>query len=391
MSLSNDKPIMNISVIGIGDAGNKAVENISKENFQGIKLLYLNNNNELLSNKDKDSTIFLNLKNEESTNKNWNIGKIAANDSINEIRQKLVDTKLLILTAGFGGNIGTGALPVVARTAKEMGILTIAIVTTPFSYEGTTKELNARVGLENLKGNADIVIVISNDRLINNYPDIAAIDAFKLVNNIVKNCVRTFVNLITKSSVINLSIIDIVNAIKDKGEAYIGFGSGVGRNKIMRAINGALNSKIIETSIKNSTNAILYIVGDPTVTMQQINEIITLFKQKVKNDQMNIVFGFDVNPNLRNEIQISIIATFDKTKAIENKLTNEQLLHNSQELLIEIGNTLENELNAYTTGELDIPKFDIEKMNYQYDDKDQESFLISNEEDAEDDIPFFLK
>ena len=219
-----------------------------------------------------------------------------------------------------------------------------------------------------------------------------SIDAFKLINNILKNCIKTFIELISRESVINISIADLISSLKNRGEAYIGFGKGIGRNKVMKAINNALNSKIIDKSFKKANNAVLNIIGDETVTMQQINEIIDILKTKLNNKETNIVFNFNVDKKLRNEIQLSIIATFSND---ENKTNENKKLYNSQELLLEIGNTLENELNGYITGELDLQSSDpeVEKIDIdQFDDKDQESFTITNESNEEDDdIPFFLK
>lgn len=394
MTSNSNKPIIDISIIGVGDAGNLAIHSIPKDRFKQVKFFYANTNWESLAKYDKDSLIFLENNSDSKKNGDPIVGKLAANNSINEIKSKISNSQLLILTAGFGGGTGTGALPIISKIAREMGIITIAVITTPFSYEGSSKELVAREGISELKKNVDSLIIVSNNKLINNYPDIAAIDAFRLTNNILKNCVKTFIDLISLDSIINLSIADLISTIKDKGEAYIGFGKGVGRNKITRAVNGVLESKIIETSIKNATNAVLNIVGDTSVTMQQINEIINLLKAKSSNPKLNIVFSFNVDKNLRNEVQLSLIATFDNNSKSNNsaKTNEEKLIQNSQEILLKIGNTLENELSGYTTGEFDLPNFEIEKSNYQSDDKDQDDFIISSEKSEEDDdIPFFLK
>ena len=243
----------------------------------------------------------------------------------------------------------------------------------------------------------DTLIVVSNNKLINNYPDIAALDAIKLTNNYSKNCIKTFLNFIFDKSIINISTNDLISLLKNKGESYIGFGNGLGKNKIIRAVNKTFESKIIDKTITNSTHIALNIIGDPTVTMKEINEIIELFKSNLKQDNLKIFFSFDVNKEFVNEIQLSVIATFEKEnkndstfeqkpniKIIDNK--NESI-QNSQEILINIGNTLENELSGYLTGELEL-----NNLNIDIDDKDQEDFIISiDESEEDDDIPFFLK
>ncbi|MBD5422885.1 MAG: hypothetical protein HDR43_00040 [Mycoplasma sp.] len=391
MILSDD--LMNLSVIGVGDAGCKAVDSISKDNIDGIKCMYINTNKNSLKDYDENYSILLNDDNGNNLGNSGDpiVGKTAALSSLDLIKSKLKDTKSLILTAGFGGGTGTGALPIIAKAAKEMGILTIAIVTTPFSYEGIAKDLNAKIGLEDLNKNADVIIRISNNRIINNYPDIILSDVFKLINKVLKNSINYFINLFSNNS-INVSKSDLINSLKNKGESYIGFGSGVGKNKIARAINEVVNSKIIETQFNKSTNAVMMIVGDPTITLNQINSIVDEIKLRSKNNNLNVIFSFKTDDSLVNEIRISLISTFLSKHDSEIKSENEKILQESQELLLEIGNTLDNEMNGYITGELDLSLFSNEKINNQIDDKDQDdSIIISDENKDDDDIPFFLK
>lgn len=391
---------MKIIVMGVGKAGNTIVENIlEKEKYNNVNFIYADTNKKLLEKFDNNYTLFLNSKvnSLEISNNDPLVSKYAVTNSIDDIKAKLINSKILILTSGLGGTTGTYALPLIAKIAKDMGIITVAIVSTPFSYEGNSKEKNAQEGLKELKEVVDTLIVVSNNKLINNYPDIAALDAIKLTNNISKNCVKTFLNFMCDKSMINISVNDLISLLKNKGESYIGFGNGLGRNKIIRAVHKTFESKIIDKAITNSTHIALNIVGDPTVTMKEINEIIELFKSNLKQDNLKIFFSFDVNKDFINEIQISVIATFEKNnkddlnieqkpniKVIDNK---NKSIQNSQEILINIGNTLENELSGYLTGELDL-----NNLNIEIDDKDQEDFIISVEESEEDDdIPFFLK
>ena len=391
---------MKIIVMGVGKAGNTIVENVlEKEKYNNVNFIYADTNKKLLEKFDKNSTLFLNseIGDLKVSNNDPLISKYAVTNSIDDIKEKLINSKILILTSGFGGLTGTYALPLIAKIAKDMGIITVAIISTPFSYEGTSKEKNAQEGLKELKEIVDTLIVVSNNKLINNYPDIAALDAIKLTNNFSKNCIKTFLNFISDKSIINISTNDLISLLKNKGESYIGFGNGLGKNKIIRAVNKTFESKIIDKTITNSTHIALNIIGDPTVTMKEINEIIELFKSNLKQDNLKIFFSFDVNKEFVNEIQLSVIATFEKEnkndstfeqkpniKIIDNK--NESI-QNSQEILINIGNTLENELSGYLTGELEL-----NNLNIDIDDKDQEDFIISiDESEEDDDIPFFLK
>ena len=396
------KTIVNISVIGVGGAGNNTLENIPKDKFPGIKFVYANTDKQVLEKYDPEFPLELNIGDENDglgAGADPKIGKFAAQNSIDEIRKILSRTRLLILTAGLGGGTGTGATPVIAKLAREMGILTIAIVTTPFSIEGTKRINNAQLGLEELKNNVDAYVVVSNDKLLNYYPDVAMIDAFQLVNNVLKNCIKAFTDLMLKTSLINLDFADLTATIKDKGEAYIGFGMGVGQNKEIKAIESALNSKIIDTSIKGANNIIINIIADPSVSINQATKIIEAFKQKI-NNEADIIFGFDVDQNLKNEIQIAIIAT--KNKEINdqkeqisntNNPLNEQLLDiNDEQLhetLIKIGNTLELELS----GKQPIVNdnyLETEDLSFLTNEQEDENIFIEVDEN-DDDIPFFLK
>ncbi len=271
-----------------------------------------------------------------------------------------------------------------------MGILTIAVVTTPFSYEGITKEVNALVGLNSLKENIDVLIPISNNRILNNYPDIVVADMFKLINKLLKNTLNYFVNLFSDNQDFKVSWNEVIQYLKDKKESYIGFGSGIGKNKIYRAVNQATESKIIDTKFTNSKNIIMLIVADPSFTAAQINQIEKEIKQKIRTDHLNIIFSFNIDKNLVNEVRISLIATYGSNTTKEKSI--EQDLLKSQEILLKIGNTLENEMSGYITNELNVDQYNIEEINHYIENKNlNNSLLVSDENKDEDDIPFFLK
>ena len=281
-------------------------------------------------------------------------------------------------------------MPIIAKLSKEMGILTIAVVTTPFSYEGITKEVNALVGLNSLKENIDVLIPISNNRILNNYPDIVVADMFKLINKLLKNTLNYFVNLFSDNQDFKVSWNEVIQYLKDKKESYIGFGSGIGKNKIYRAVNQATESKIIDTKFTNSKNIIMLIVADPSFTAAQINQIEKEIKQKIRTDHLNIIFSFNIDKNLVNEVRISLIATYGSNTTKEKSI--EQDLLKSQEILLKIGNTLENEMSGYITNELNVDQYNIEEINHYIENKNlNNSLLVSDENKDEDDIPFFLK
>lgn len=383
-------PFINITVIGVGGAGNNTLENIPKEKFAGVNFLFANTDKQVLDKFNKNQCIFLNVGDSFNdglgSGADPQIGKLATQNSNKEIEQALKNTRLLIITAGLGGGTGTGGSPVIANIAKKMGILTIAIVTTPFSFEGPKRKSNADLGLKELQKNVDAFVVVSNDKLLNNYPDVPLEDAFQLTNNVLKNCIKSFTDLILKSSTINLDFADLSSIIKGKGEIYIGFGKGVGNTKVAKAIDSALNSKIIEKSIKGANNAIINIVADPTISINQTNQIIEQFKEKSVGE-LDVIFGLNIDQNLRNEIQISIIATFNSNKNDELNNNDEIDDKKTQETLLKIGNTLELEISSGQTN--NFVQEEEKNINHQIDN--EEEVFIKFDDNEDDDIPFFLK
>ncbi len=384
---------MKIIVIGVGGTGCKVVNIVENENnlsHSDINFIYIDSNENSLKNYNENLTIL--LRDAENT-KNFddiNVAKNATYYSLDLIKEKIVNADIVIICSGFGGITGTGSLPIIAKLSKEMGILTIAVVTTPFSYEGITKEVNALVGLNSLKENIDVLIPISNNRILNNYPDIVVADMFKLINKLLKNTLNYFVHLFSDNQDFKVSWNEVIQYLKDKKESYIGFGSGIGKNKIYRAVNQATESKIIDTKFTNSKNIVMLIVADPSFTAAQINQIEKEIKQKIRTDHLNIIFSFNIDKNLVNEVRISLIATYGSNTTKEKSI--EQDLLKSQEILLKIGNTLENEMSGYITNELNVDQYNIEEINHYIENKNlNNSLLVSDENKDEDDIPFFLK
>lgn len=372
-------------VISIGDAGIKALKDVKNSS---IELVFANTDRNTLE--GLENTLYLNLENAILGNSDTNLGKFAAQNSLDKIKEKIKDVNVLILVSCLGGSIGSGALPIIAKTAKEQGILTVGIVTTPFSYEGKSKNDFASQTINELENNIDSLFIISNNRLINNYPDLIVTDAFKLSNNILKNCVNQFSKLIDDKSVIsNFDNSQLLDFFKNGKQSYMGFGNGFGKNKVSRSINGTLNSKIVDSLVKDMDKVVLNIVGDKTVSMQQINEIIEIYKSRLKTD-VEILYKFTPSSMFINEIQITLFGINNKEFDTFEKSFNQEKIQRSQELLIEIEKTLENHIKPFTTGEIDLEPEKI--LISQFDDKGQEDFFISSEEsNDDDDIPFFLK
>lgn len=379
-----------ICVVGVGDTGCKIIEKIKTQNINFVDFISINNHKNNLTNIDEN---FILLSNNDTTlAKNNNFNEFFFDDSLEKLKNKISKYNLLILTGGFGGNLGTTLIPVISEISKKLGILTLCVISSPFSYEGKEKEEKSNIGLTKLKKNADSFAIISSNKIINNYPDILKLDAFILINNLLKNCVVTFINFFSNEDNKKTNWFDLKSFLKNKGELYIGFGNWIGKNKIFKSVNQALNSKIIDKSLKSISNVILNIKTDPLFLESEIEEIISIIKNKINNKNLNIIFKHEINQNLRNEIQLAIIASSEdnqQNKIVEIFDLEDKKLQDTQELLVKIGSTLENELNNFSTNEHELENFDF---NHNTNEKNENKFVIdAKNNDDDDDIPFFLK
>lgn len=376
-TIKKNNPIIDIRVLGVGGCGNNSVAKMINTDFDGVKFIFANTDKQALDAIESNNKIYLGSEINEGMGAGANpeIGKSAAISSEEQIRNKILGTKLLIITAGMGGGTGTGASPIIAKIAREMGILTIAIVTTPFSFEGNNRNKNSKDGIYELKKAVDSLIIVSNNKLLEHYSEISFEDSFSMADKILKNTVQILTDIILKPSYINLDFADVCSVIKNKENAYIWQGRATGKDKADKAVLKAINSKMLENELSDeSTDAIVNITGGNDVSLKEANKIMLKIKEQT-NDNINIIFGIRRDENLKAEIHVSIIAT-SGTRELNNSI---------------FGNS--NSLNVTNK------KFDFKKNNNSKTFK-QESIKTSKtnqddsfeiEDDDDDEIPFFLK
>ena len=216
---------------------------------------------------------------------------------------------MVFIAAGMGGGTGTGAAPVVARVCKEMGCLTIGIVTRPFTFEGKVRNGNAVEGLQALRPHVDSLIVVSNDQLLQMSGNVPVNDAFKEADNVLAHSVKTITDLIVRPARINLDFADVRNIMSNKGTALIGMGVGNGINKVKEAAYAAVTCPLLESSIRGAKNAIVSIRGGDTITILDTNEIVEIVREAAGGSEMNVIFGLDVDPALGDSVEVTVIAT----------------------------------------------------------------------------------
>lgn len=315
MNIDDDKnynPVAQIKVIGVGGGGNNSIKTLLGTKLDGLDFIIANTDKQVLEQFDKSMVLQLGDKKGLGAGAKPEIGQAAALASEDEIKSRLKGADLVIITAGMGGGTGTGASPVIAKIAKECGALVVAIVTTPFDFEGPKRTKIAKEGIQELIKYVDSYIIVSNNKLLMQYGNISYNDAFTCANNVLKQAIRTLIDVIAVPGIINLDFADLETIIKNSGEAVVGIGSGSGEDRATKAITSAISSPILESSIVGATDAIVYFVASKQVTLNEIQKALNAMRELVGQD-MNIIFGLtnttsDESDKL-GELFVSVIAT----------------------------------------------------------------------------------
>lgn len=298
-----------IIVIGVGGAGNNAVNRMIDENIAGVEFIGVNTDKQALQ-FCKASTVMQigeKLTKGLGAGAKPEIGQKAAEESQEELSQALKGADMVFVTCGMGGGTGTGAAPVVARIAKDMGILTVGVVTKPFRFEAKTRMSNALTGIENLRSSVDTLIVIPNDKLLEIVDRRTTMpDALKKADEVLQQAVQGITDLINVPGLINLDFADVQTVMVDKGIAHIGIGHAKGDDKAIEAVKQAVSSPLLETTIEGASHVIINISGD--ISLVEANEAAT-YVQELSGDDANIIFGAMYDENAQDEASITVIAT----------------------------------------------------------------------------------
>ena len=298
-----------IIVIGVGGAGNNAVNRMIDENISGVDFIGINTDKQALQlcKAPKLLQIGEKLTKGLGAGAKPEIGEKAAEESIEEITSALKGADMVFVTCGMGGGTGTGAAPVVAKLAKEMGILTVGVVTKPFRFEARARMANALQGIEKIKENVDTLIVIPNDKLLDIVDKRTTMpDALKKADEVLQQAVQGITDLINVPAVINLDFADVQTVMKDKGIAHIGIGSGKGDDKASEAVKMAVESPLLETTINGASHVIINVSGD--ITLTDASDAAS-YVQDLAGDDVNIIFGAMYDASKSDTCTITVIAT----------------------------------------------------------------------------------
>ncbi|MBP3195460.1 MAG: cell division protein FtsZ [Butyrivibrio sp.] len=306
-----------IIVVGVGGAGNNAVNRMVDENITGVEFIGINTDKQALQlcKAPKLLQIGEKLTKGLGAGAKPEIGHKAAEESAEEIAAAIKGADMVFVTCGMGGGTGTGAAPVVAKLAKEMGILTVGVVTKPFSFEARVRMQNAMLGIQNIKNSVDTLIIIPNDKLLQIVDRRTTMpDALKKADEVLQQAVQGITDLINVPAVINLDFADVQTVMKDRGIAHIGIGTGKGDDKASDAVKMAVESPLLETKINGASNVIINISGD--ITLTDASDASEYVRQLAGND-VNIIFGAMYDENKTDSCTITVIAT-----GIDDKINN---------------------------------------------------------------------
>ena len=298
-----------IIVIGVGGAGNNAVNRMVEEAIGGVEFVGVNTDKQALTLCKAPTVLQIGEKITKGLGAGAQpeVGQKAAEESIEEVKQLMEGADMVFVTCGMGGGTGTGAAPVIAAAAKEMGILTVGVVTKPFRFEARTRMNNALAGIENLKKAVDTLIVIPNDKLLEVVDRRTTMpEALKKADEVLQQAVQGITDLINLPALINLDFADVQTVMTDKGIAHIGIGYGRGDDKCIEAVKQAINSPLLETTIEGATHVIINVSGD--VGLLEGNEAAS-YVQELTGDSANIIFGASYDASTPDAISITIIAT----------------------------------------------------------------------------------
>lgn len=381
-----------VKIIGVGGGGCNAVNRMIEENIQGVEFWVANTDAQVLVNSKTTNRIILGheLTKGLGAGANPEIGKEATIESEEKIKAALKNADMVFVAAGMGGGTGTGAAPIIAKIAKDLGCLTVAIVTKPFTFEGSKRNENALLGLDDLKQNVDSLIVVSNDKLLQVIGNIPLNKAFDEADKVLRQGVQTITDLIALPAMVNLDFADVKNVMSKKGYALIGIGSGKGENKAEKAAKKAISSPLLEASIRGAKDAIVNVTGGESMTLMDANESVDIIKSAAESSDVNIIFGIAVNENLSDEMIVTVIATgFDESsiEAADLSLINQKREQRRQE--INSRNSYKNNQDTKSTTLRNVFCTDTTRLKRQ--EILQKAQLQNVNDEIDDDIPSFLR
>ncbi|HLR62203.1 MAG TPA: cell division protein FtsZ [Lentibacillus sp.] len=366
---TNMDQLATIKVIGVGGGGSNAVNRMIEHGVEGVEFIAVNTDAQALDLSKAETKLQVGgkLTRGLGAGANPEVGRKAAEENKEQLEEVLQGADMIFVTAGMGGGTGTGAAPVIAQIAKELGALTVGVVTRPFTFEGKKRSTQAGSGIDSLKSSVDTLIVIPNDRLLEivdkNTP---MLEAFREADNVLRQGVQGISDLIAKPGLINVDFADVKTIMFDKGSALMGIGIATGENRAAEAAKKAISSPLLETSIDGAHGILMNITGGSNLSLYEVQESADLVTSAA-DDEVNVIFGSVINENLKDEIIVTVIATgFDESQKADNQPRQRPVINQNQQAATRTSEEpprereqAQNQQNRPNTqdDELDIPTF----------------------------------
>ncbi|MCI9156365.1 MAG: cell division protein FtsZ [Lawsonibacter sp.] len=310
--------VVNIKVIGVGGGGNNVVNRMVKTGTEGVEFIAINTDKQALMTSSATVKIQIGekLTNGQGAGANPEVGRKSAEENRKQISEVLENTDMVFITAGMGGGTGTGAAPIVADVAKELGVLTVGVVTKPFKFEGARRMRQAEAGITELRDKVDSLVIIPNERLkLASDQKITLVNAFEIADDVLLQAVKSISDLINVAGFINLDFADVSSVMKDAGRAHMGVGRAAGKNKAEEAARMAVSSPLLETAISGATGVLVNVAGSLDIGLEEVETAANLVGEAAQTD--NIIFGATFDEALEDEIRVTVIATgFDENQTI---------------------------------------------------------------------------
>lgn len=307
----DDQNSAQIKVIGVGGGGSNAVNRMIDAGLKGITFISVNTDKQALSGSKAETKIQIGEKLTKGLGAGANpeVGQRAAEENVDDIVKFIAGSDMVFITAGMGGGTGTGAAPIIAKAAKDLGILTVGVVTRPFTFEGKKRREHADLGIKYLKKYVDSLVIVPNDKLLQiSEKNTSMLEAFRMADDVLKQGVQGISDLIAEAGLINLDFADVKTVMSDKGVAHMGVGTGRGEHRVTDAVKEAIESPLLETTINGAKAILLNIMGGYDLGMLEVNEAADLIEQAADRDAI-VIFGASIKEEMKDEIKITVIAT----------------------------------------------------------------------------------
>ena len=304
-----------IKVVGIGGGGCNAVNRMVEAELKGIDFIAVNTDRQALNNCNAEIKVQIGEKLTKGLGAGANpeIGQRAAEETLDEITALIEGSNMVFITAGMGGGTGTGAAPIIAKASKDMGILTVGVVSKPFTFEGSKRKKQADLGIEFLKKYVDALVIVPNDKLVENCEQKTSLmEAFKMADDVLRQGVQGISDLIRDEAQVNVDFADVRSVMTDRGVAHMGIGHGYGETRAEDAVRDAVESPLLETTIDGAKARLLYVVGGYDIGMMEVNEIATAVQERA-DENCILIFGAAIQEDMNDEVKVTVIATgFDE-------------------------------------------------------------------------------